>query len=257
MASELKTCPFCGSDRITVQCIRDGQQAICKDCGSKGKPVFHGPKGPDATWGEAVDAWNTRPSPVAPVSPDATGNTDDLPGCPACGNAGRTGNVICDICTPERIAIGECGELVSVGAVNQEIIGGVSSGQIGIIHPVGYDQQTIELVTRSQAEELLAAITKERDHWKEYSSGQGKLIESGVFVTNDEYVRLTALEAKLAAAEKALEPFVSFFNEAMKGFTEGYAERTPSDKPVLGWNNAYLLMQHFIEARATLGGKPS
>ncbi|WGG61822.1 hypothetical protein [Brucella intermedia] len=69
--------------------------------------------------------------------------------------------------------------------------------------------------------------------------------------------KLEALEAKLAAAEKALEPFVSFFNEAMKGFTEGYAERTPFDKPVFGWNNAYLLMQHFIEARAALGGKPS
>lgn len=50
-------------------------------------------------------------------------------------------------------------------------------------------------------EAKLAAAEKERDHWKEYSSGQGKLIESGVFVTNDEYVRLTALEAKLATAE--------------------------------------------------------
>ena len=74
---------------------------------------------------------------------------------------------------------------------------------------------------------------------------------------NDQDEKIEALEAKLAAAEKALEPFVSFFNEAMKGFTEGYAERTPSDKPVLGWNNAYLLMRHFVEARAVLGGKPS
>ena len=74
---------------------------------------------------------------------------------------------------------------------------------------------------------------------------------------NDREAEIEALETQLAAAEKALEPFVSFFNEAMKGFTEGYAERTPSDKPVLGWNNAYLLMRDFIEARAVLGGRPS
>ncbi|KAB2709676.1 hypothetical protein [Brucella intermedia] len=95
---------------------------------------------------------------------------------------------------------------------------------------------------RSQAEELLAA---ERE-------AQQRLLDI-IEEANDDK---EALEAKLTAAEKALEPFVSFFNEAMKGFTEGYAERTPSDKPVLGWNNAYLLMRHFIEARAVLGGKP-
>jgi len=99
-----------------------------------------------------------------------------------------------------------------------------------------------ELVTRSQAAELLAA---ER-------AAQQRLLDI-IEEANDDK---EALEAKLAAAEKALEPFVSFFNEAMKGFTEGYAERTPPDKPVLGWNNAYLLMRHFIEARAVLGGKP-
>jgi hypothetical protein len=41
-------------------------------------------------------------------------------------------------------------------------------------------------------------LTKERDHWRDYSSGQGKLIESGVFVRNEEYIRLTAAEARLA-----------------------------------------------------------
>ncbi|WGG61900.1 hypothetical protein [Brucella intermedia] len=86
---------------------------------------------------------------------------------------------------------------------------------------------------------------------------QGQEISDQSGMIADQLKMIEALEAKLAAAEWALEPFVSFFNEAMKGFTEGYAERTPSDKPVLGWNNAYLLMQHFIEARAVLGGKPS
>ena len=59
--------------------------------------------------------------------------------------------------------------------------------------------------TIDSLEEKLASAEKERDHWKEYSSGQGELIESGVFVTNEEYVKLIALEAKLAAAEKTID----------------------------------------------------
>jgi len=60
IVGRLKPCPFCGSDRITVFNIRDGQQAACKDCKSGGSPTYHGPNGPAATWGEAVKAWNTR-----------------------------------------------------------------------------------------------------------------------------------------------------------------------------------------------------
>lgn len=60
IVERLKPCPFCGSDRITVFNIRDGQQAACKDCKSGGSPTYHGPNGPAATWGEAVKAWNTR-----------------------------------------------------------------------------------------------------------------------------------------------------------------------------------------------------
>jgi hypothetical protein len=41
----------------------------------------------------------------------------------------------------------------------------------------------------------LDAAERERDHWKEYSSGQGALISSGVFVKNDEYVALVAAPA--------------------------------------------------------------
>lgn len=57
---KLSPCPFCGSDRITVFNIRDGQQAVCKDCKSLGAPKFHGPDGFEATWGRAVEAWNRR-----------------------------------------------------------------------------------------------------------------------------------------------------------------------------------------------------
>lgn len=57
---DLKPCPFCGSGRVTVWNIRDGQQAVCKECKSTGAPTFHGLDGPKATWGHAVEAWNRR-----------------------------------------------------------------------------------------------------------------------------------------------------------------------------------------------------
>lgn len=253
---------------------------------------------------ELLDEKMYRPTPVAPVSPDAIGNPDDLPGCPACGDAGRTGNVICDICTPARVAIGECGELVSVGAVNQEIIGGVSSGQIGIIHPVGYDQQTIELVTRSQAVELLAVkdviirshlatiATLNADNTaltarvKETEDCYLKLCEAiGIAATNaapvvaseklqaleaklttangkiealvqslayetahEEAKRVEALEAKLAAAEKALEPFADHANDRAVDDTGWRDKETVKIVVSIG---------DLRKARAVLGGKPS
>jgi Lar family restriction alleviation protein len=58
----LKPCPFCGGDRITVWSIRDGQQAVCKDCKSTGAPTYHGPEGFEATEGKARAAWNRRAS---------------------------------------------------------------------------------------------------------------------------------------------------------------------------------------------------
>lgn len=48
----LKPCPFCGSDRITVWNVQEGQQTICKDCKAMCAP--------QADWAAAVDVWNTR-----------------------------------------------------------------------------------------------------------------------------------------------------------------------------------------------------
>lgn len=59
-----------------------------------------------------------------------------------------------------------------------------------------------------QLRSRLGAVEAERDHWREYSSGQGKLIESGVFVKNEEYIdlyqRAKAAEARLEELQKAL-----------------------------------------------------
>lgn len=168
---------------------------------------------------------------------------------------------------PAPDATGKCGELVTVAWFQPS----QRCCDNGWMEAMAWQEGEFSapVVLRSQAVELLAEeIRRERDlAEKQLSEVVDRMsddylalkaeLDQAVGVIEDRSSEYEALEAKLAAAEKALEPFVSFFNEAMKGFTEGYAERTPSDKPVLGWNNAYLLMQHFIEARATLGGKPS
>lgn len=72
--TDLKPCPFCGSDRITVWNIRDGQQAVCKECKSTGTPTFHGKDGREATWAHAAEAWNRRaPLPEEAASDDVIG----------------------------------------------------------------------------------------------------------------------------------------------------------------------------------------
>lgn len=141
---------------------------------------------------EIVDLMNTRPA--APVDGPDTVEADYLPGCPACGHAGRTGNIICDICTPVTDATGKCGKLETVGAVRQETIDGVALGQIGLIHQVGYDQQPIELVTRSQADAIIAA---ERARY-----GELEEIAAGLVERTD---RAEADNAALTARVKELE----------------------------------------------------
>jgi hypothetical protein len=116
---------------------------------------------------------------------------------------------------PKPDATGKCGELVTVRRILDRAQLWTSTDADD--YNVKADHVASQLVTRSQADELLAAVTKERDHWKEYSSGQGKLIESGVFVTNDEYVRLTALEAKLTERDEADHKLIDKYRDPRTG----------------------------------------
>ncbi len=292
MASELEPCPFCSKTMMLRSALWPSEgdadaiiHADPTDC-----PMLGFSDG--SADGSIIEKWNCSLS-----------NEDDFPSdgsCVRCGSVPRNANGLCNTCLDEDAerlentrttpvapvspdTDGKCGELVTVAQAHFDEFGEFDDiAWIKGFHP---HPECIQLVTRSQAEEILAAERAEHDNTlatlfnnilreaeltdectalKADNAAQAARIkeldrchEGTIDLCNQKTAQIEALEAKLAAAEKALEPFVSFFNEAMKGFTEGYAERTPSDKPVLGWNNAYLLMQHFIEARATLGGKPS
>ncbi len=305
MASELKPCPFCGSN------FKIGQEPHDNDPVAGMFYIFHeyGPIGSAArkckldikchfnTEKEAEDFWNTRPTPVATVSPDATGKCGELvtvawfqPSQRCCDNgwmeamAWQEGEFSAPVVLRSQAV-----ELLAAERAEKEKLEAAWLEAEGIISDLKADNERLRLNADTHQRQFSAAnvraknmtqkclgleaklaaeIRRERDlAEKQLSEVVDRMsddylalkaeLDQAVGVIEDRSSEYEALEAKLAAAEKALEPFVSFFNEAMKGFTEGYAERTPSDKPVLGWNNAYLLMQHFIEARATLGGKPS
>lgn len=55
--SELKPCPFCGSERVNVAEIAGNFFAVCGTCGAEGKQM--------ATIGDAVGMWNRRAGDVS------------------------------------------------------------------------------------------------------------------------------------------------------------------------------------------------
>lgn len=152
----------------------------------------------------------------------------------------------------DRYYFGSTNDADQVKDITEELDGWtwddiISDGKL----PDVYETSRNAIKRAKALETQLAAAEKERDHWKEYSSGQGKLIESGVFVKNDEYVRLIALEAKLAAAEKALE----FYADASK-WDDGYF-KSEDDGTVLRAYPSSVDKDQGDKARAVLGGKPS
>ncbi len=167
-----------------------------------------------------IDAHNAacRTTPVAPVSPDATG---------------------------------KCGELVAVGEVStvRESIAAFAG------HMLSRQLKPGDLLCfRSQAVELLAAeIRRERDlAAKQLSEVVDRMsddyialkaeLDQAVGVIEDRSSEYEALEAKLAAAQKALEPFAEAAEVALI-----------SGNPPGNHVDAIC----FLEARAVWRGNPS
>lgn len=84
-----------------------------------------------------------------------------------------------------------------------------------------------------------------------------KVVASGIKggLHDNYYIVQLAAQYRIASQaelREALEGFVGFFDEAMKGFTPDWESRQPDEHVVLGWNNASLRIKHFRKARATL-----
>ncbi|NKC04466.1 hypothetical protein HED55_18225 [Ochrobactrum haematophilum] len=124
-------------------------------------------------------------------------------------------------------------------------------------------------VTRSQAEELLAAkdrlISDQAEQLQSASlviddlqtdnAAKGARVKAETELREDHQQRNKELEAKLAVAEKALEPFSKFAGAVFErnfNNTDVIFEISASDGGVLE-----LKGKDFFEARAALGGKPS
>ncbi|MCH4542966.1 hypothetical protein [Ochrobactrum sp. A-1] len=269
MASELKPCPFC--QYKAHEWIRGNKKMACcdnMDCPCRAIVC-------------TVEQWNTRPAPAATdTGLETVAKVDsrlgDMSRLSIIDRPLSIGTEVCLRSQAEKLLAAERAENTRLQSENDAQADQISELQmtpwpewatkvLAVIRKrSGYDGygDAIEGVDLpAELDECIAAIEADNAaltaRVKELAEALDKQRELDNESTLHHYNRAEALEAKLAAAERALEPFVSFFNEAMKGFTEGYAERTPSDKPVLGWNNAYLLMRHFVEARAVLGGKPS
>lgn len=60
---DLKPCPFCGSDKITISDSGSGMYASCRSCDAIGTHIPYEKDKWDATC-KAIEAWNTRYQPT-------------------------------------------------------------------------------------------------------------------------------------------------------------------------------------------------
>ncbi len=130
--------------------------------------------------------------------------------------------------------------LVTIGFVPPMFVEGKGEGYSDIFRSVRISENHVAVVTRSQAEELLAA---ERE-------AQQRLLDI-IEEANDDK---EALEAKLAAAEKALEPFAKI---PVSTVPEGRLGHVPDKHPYMVDldGNVLFTASDIRKARAVLGGK--
>ncbi|GAA5662619.1 hypothetical protein Brsp07_01089 [Brucella sp. NBRC 14130] len=238
---------------------------------------------------------NTRTTPVAPVSPDTDGKCGELVtekeafadafpqpsrkvGGDPCGECRLQPGETCDICGAnadhaDDLTV-DCFAIAIETVEYQFKPGGNDYWANTTAHNLpGYKAkgwQTRELVTRSQAEELLAAERAEKDGWKELHDAAQVAVKERTEacnnlykqvndlkadnaakdarinflerVTKDQETQITAqevLEAKLASAEKAME--------AARPYVEDYDTRRHNTG----------VDETLTQIDAVLGGKPS
>ncbi|PJR88724.1 hypothetical protein CN878_16895 [Ochrobactrum sp. 695/2009] len=229
MASELKPCPFCGGTDLSSGGDDKFVGYSCKTCQATG-PNHYGSRD-----------WNTRSTPVAPVSPDATGKCGELEtvawNCtyPSYGHftlkEHEAKQAIEDGASVEELVTRS--QAVELLAERDETIRRQDIALRGALREVKRlkaDNAAKDARVKELETEVAEATRRGEDQWAGW--------------VKEEALR-KALEAKLAAAEKALEFYAKQVSGCRKIGSDGDKFRASLDA------------DGGATARAALGGKPS
>jgi len=303
MASELEPCPFCSKTMMLRSALWPSEgdadaiiHADPTDC-----PMLGFSDG--SADGSIIEKWNCSLS-----------NEDDFPSdgsCVRCGSVPRNANGLCNTCLDEDAerlentrttpvapvspdTDGKCGELVTVAKQHRLIRGGYPGSWQPYASPIFSDDvfETRELVTRSQAEELLAAEIELKQHWKdeaerfriefEKAAYDGLLTKARAEKAEADNAALNARVKKLEkdfydadksdlsardllndqdAKIEALEAKLAVAEKALEFYRDGFKyhpKRTSTGINVSEWKPTQTLLDDCGEtARAARGGKPS
>ncbi|WGJ07467.1 hypothetical protein [Brucella intermedia] len=210
MASELEPCPFCSKTMMLRSALWPSEgdadaiiHADPTDC-----PMLGFSDG--SADGSIIEKWNCSLS-----------NEDDFPSdgsCVRCGSVPRNANGLCNTCLDEDAerlentrttpvapvspdTDGKCGELVTVAKQHRLIRGGYPGSWQPYASPIFSDDvfETRELVTRSQAEELLAAERAKTERWHKKAMDAGVITHSDGTTSHPMRKELDDLKADNAA----------------------------------------------------------
>ncbi|WP_431570230.1 hypothetical protein [Brucella tritici] len=276
MASELKHCPFCSKTMMLRSALWPSEgdadaiiHADPTDC-----PMLGFSDG--SADGSIIEKWNCSLS-----------NEDDFPSdgsCVRCGSVPRNANGLCNTCLDEDAerlentrpspvapvspnATGKCGELVTVAQID--------TGRKWRVHFLTRPVRGEELVTRSQAEELLAAERAETERWQSIAKTRwqklGKALADNAALT----ARIDVLESlrphwakgyssDSIAAQAATTALTELWKilgasnqtEAVSKVVALEAKLAAAEKDVATWKANFWDLSDKT-ARAAMGGKPS
>jgi len=278
MVSELKPCPFCGSNRIafrsTPDMDTDGKfhRISCNECGAGSREKFAMETCP-LFYEELRNAWNTRPAPAA----TDTVSKDDY----------KSDGLV--TVSPKDYDFYEDGELVTRSQA-EELLAAEREAQqrlLDIIEEANDDKEALEADNAA----LIHDLNRIKDHETELVNDNAEKdarikeleteLENGgrvkgvntqyanalayLEMTEDddpeEFAKRTwderkALEAKLATAQKALEPFAKI---PVSTVPEGRLGHVPDKHPYMVDldGNVLFTASDIRKARAVLEGEPS
>ncbi|WP_266030346.1 Lar family restriction alleviation protein [Brucella intermedia] len=264
--ADLLPCPFCGSNQLSFRSTpdmdTDGKyhRISCNECGASSRATFAMDACP-LFFEELRNVWNTRPAPAATDTGLVTvehhyfNSTLDawLP-CAFPEIARKEGKE-----TRELVTRSQAVELLAAERAKADeyygeaVVSYDRKLRIGELEADNAEKDARIKVLGDERYRLAYAITGGEDAPGYLDSLS---VETLVEVARDnarrwfaETDRAEALEAKLAAAQKALEPFA----EAARYYSNSIHRRVADDAEPCG---PALLVKHLRVARAVLGGKP-